>query len=375
MASSKMINWIVFLQDFSQIKDVKLKEWGDFVGKLAPPQTPQELPLEDVEDRISEVIAARHFGMSRDFADVDYAKIFVVSKEDFREILNRHVMRLTDSQFDRLWAKQAVNEFNNIEYREFLKKYQLNKEEKSKQDVTETSQSQPVPEETIQPPTNPTRPPSRLGTSDSSRLRGIPRPATPLVNADSAESKIKNLVYKHWQDIQKECKKMDADGSGTVLPDEFIGILDGLGVILPLEDARQLMLKYDLHEQQGRFSYREFLRHFILTLKPQDEGLLRRRKIHAAKIPVDTGVENTRFYNAMISLRERVLLSWKEMRRSFRLADPKALGVVSPSVFRQILRQFSINLTEEDFYHLVSFYDHKMKGKIPYNDFIRAFLQ
>ena len=45
------------------------------------------------------------------------------------------------------------------------------------------------------------------------------------------------------------------------------------------------------------------------------------------------------------------------------------------NIFLQILRQFSINLSEEDFYHLMSFYDHQMKGRVPYNDFIRAFLQ
>uniref|UniRef100_UPI00089DAA5E EF-hand calcium-binding domain-containing protein 6-like n=1 Tax=Ciona intestinalis TaxID=7719 RepID=UPI00089DAA5E len=288
VSSNKMINWIVFLQDFSQIKDVKLKEWGDYVGKIAPPQSPHELPLVEVEERISEVVTARHFQISRDFADVDYAKIFVVSREDFRDILNRHVMRLTDDQFDRLWAKQAVNEFNNIEYREFLKRYQLHKDDKVKQEGQTTQK----PCDEIQPISNQIsvpRPPSRLGTSDSHRLRGNPRPVTPLVNADSAEMKVKDLVYKSWQDIQRECKKLDLEGTGTVLPDEFVGILDSFGVMLPLEDARQLMLKYDLHEQQGRFSYREFLRHFILTLKPQDEGLLKRRKIHAAKLPVDTG--------------------------------------------------------------------------------------
>uniref|UniRef100_F6TMY0 EF-hand domain-containing protein n=1 Tax=Ciona intestinalis TaxID=7719 RepID=F6TMY0_CIOIN len=281
VSSNKMINWIVFLQDFSQIKDVKLKEWGDYVGKIAPPQSPHELPLVEVEERISEVVTARHFQISRDFADVDYAKIFVVSREDFRDILNRHVMRLTDDQFNRLWAKQAVNEFNNIEYREFLKRYQLHKDDKVKQEGQTTQK----PCDEIQPISNQIsvpRPPSRLGTSDSHRLRGNPRPVTPLVNADSAEMKVKDLVYKSWQDIQRECKKLDLEGTGTVLPDEFVGILDSFGVMLPLEDARQLMLKYDLHEQQGRFSYREFLRHFILTLKPQDEGLLKRRKIHAA---------------------------------------------------------------------------------------------
>ena len=58
--------------------------------------------------------------------------------------------------------------------------------------------------------------------------------------------------------------------------------------MLSLEDARELMTKYDIGGNAGKFSYREFLRHFILTLKPQDEGLLKRRKIHAARLPVSS---------------------------------------------------------------------------------------
>ncbi|XP_076811807.1 EF-hand calcium-binding domain-containing protein 6-like [Clavelina lepadiformis] len=389
--SSKMINWIVFLQDFSQIKDVRLKEWTDYVGKIAPPQTPQELSLDDVEDRMREVVSGRYYALSRAFDDIDYAKIYVVSKDDFRDILNEHVMRLTDDQFDRVWARQSVNEFNNIEYREFLKKYgdqdQNETKELSKHDAKATEEKDLTNGSIPRLPTEvnenalPPRPPSRLGTSDSMlsvRLAsavGSIRSSTPLVNAESAESKIKTLVYKHWQDIQRECRKLDSDGTGTVLPDEFVGLLDHFGVMLSIEEARQLMLKYNMGEKEGKFSYREFLRHFILTLKPHDEGLLKRRKIHTARLPIDTGKENASFVEAMVRLRERILLCWKEMRRTFRIMDTRAEGFVSPASFRQVLRQFSINMSEDDFFHLLSFYDPKMSGRLPYNDFIRAFLQ
>jgi len=34
----------------------------------------------------------------RAFSDIDYAKIYVVSKEDFRDILHENIMRLSDEQ-------------------------------------------------------------------------------------------------------------------------------------------------------------------------------------------------------------------------------------------------------------------------------------
>ena len=76
----------------------RLKEWTDYVGKAAPPQTAQEMSMEQVEERLREVVSGRYSAVSNAFAEVDYAKIFVVSKDDFREILNEHVMRLSDDQ-------------------------------------------------------------------------------------------------------------------------------------------------------------------------------------------------------------------------------------------------------------------------------------
>lgn len=41
----------------------------------------------------------------------------------------------------------------------------------------------------------------------------------------------------------------------------------------------------------------------------------------------------------------------------------------------QVLRQFSINLSEEEFFHILEYYDKTLSSQIPYNDFLRAFLQ
>lgn len=54
------------------------------------------------------------------------------------------------------------------------------------------------------------------------------------------------------------------------------------------DDFHKLARKYDLQES-GRFSYVEFLRHFVLTLKPQeDRGRLKREKMVQPKIAVSS---------------------------------------------------------------------------------------
>lgn len=41
----------------------------------------------------------------------------------------------------------------------------------------------------------------------------------------------------------------------------------------------------------------------------------------------------------------------------------------------QVLRQYGVNLSEEEFFHILEYYDKTLASKISYNDFLRAFLQ
>lgn len=76
----------------------RLKEWTDHVGRAAPPLEAQQMSVGEIEDRVREVVSGRYSTISNAFAETDYAKIFVVSKDDFRDIIHEHFMRLTDDQ-------------------------------------------------------------------------------------------------------------------------------------------------------------------------------------------------------------------------------------------------------------------------------------
>lgn len=66
---------------------------------MIPPQTPsRDMMLEDIEERIREVVRARSHIILGAFLEADYAKINVIPKEDFKEIINQHFLRLTDEQ-------------------------------------------------------------------------------------------------------------------------------------------------------------------------------------------------------------------------------------------------------------------------------------
>jgi Ca2+-binding EF-hand superfamily protein len=60
---------------------------------------------------------------------------------------------------------------------------------------------------------------------------------------------------------------------------------------------------------------------------------------------------------------------------SFQALDQQGNGTCSTLAFRHILKKYNIELTEEEFYHLVTYYDKNVNGRIPYNEFIGAHLE
>ena len=56
------------------------------------------LTTEQVQEQVREKVTQNFTGFARAFADVDYARIGVVSKDDFRDVLTKYAFRLSDDQ-------------------------------------------------------------------------------------------------------------------------------------------------------------------------------------------------------------------------------------------------------------------------------------
>ena len=67
-------------------------------------------------------------------------------------------------------------------------------------------------------------------------------------------------------------------------------MLNRLSVNLSEHEMDMLLLKYDL-QNTGEFSYNDFLRHFVLTMKSNDgASLLGRKKQHKPILPVSNEI-------------------------------------------------------------------------------------
>ena len=53
--------------------------------------------------------------------------------------------------------------------------------------------------------------------------RASSRCSTPMVNAEPAERRLKDKVFRHWKDIQRQCRNLDTDNTGTISVSDFSG--------------------------------------------------------------------------------------------------------------------------------------------------------
>ncbi|XP_041351388.1 EF-hand calcium-binding domain-containing protein 6-like [Gigantopelta aegis] len=367
------VDYALFMEQFVSVELEDSTRW--LMNK------PQLMTIDEVQERLQESIQAHYVSLSNAFAELDYAQIGVVPKDQFRDTLNKFIFRLTDEQFENLWLTLPVNAFGNLNYHEFLLMYC-----DSNPNVTDSSRIVKSNVNHVSPRL-PGRPQTSMSQRSLSRMdmsrpltmqsRAMSRASTPLVNADSAEIKLKDVVFRKWKDIQYMCRKYDGENTGTISIYDFRDLMRQYGVHMSPEDFENIITKYDIHEN-GRFCYPDFLRHFILTLKTRentDGSLLLRRKQPPNVMQTHTGDDLHLRNDARLRLKECVMQNWKEMRRELRKLDSLGTGTVRSIDFRQVLRQFNANLTEAEFFDLLYYYDTKVDGNISYNDFLRSYLK
>ncbi|XP_071242305.1 EF-hand calcium-binding domain-containing protein 6 [Salvelinus alpinus] len=364
------------------------EDWSDRVGKAGFPTQPQPLPISE------EVVSARLYTITKEIVDLDHTHNDTISKEDFRMMCDRHFMRLTCDQFERVWEKLPVNVLGDLEYREILKHARgtvgIRDKTTDPEDISPLKSASPpspgaIDRMSSSPPalqrpkttgSNLQRSKSEVGVSSRAR-----RPSTagreresPLVDCEEVERRLKGQVQRCWRDIQRRCREEDRDRDGEISTRCFLDILQSLNVSVTQKDLDRLAVKFDMRDS-GHVSYPDFLRHFLLNFKPPAvRQPFERPKLPLPTTPMSGGVLSRQCVEAMLRLYGPVQQFWRSLRQNFVTLDHNHSGKISIKEFRKVLRQFRVNLSEEEFFHLTSFFDKNTTGKISYNDFLRGFL-
>ncbi|KAB1270001.1 EF-hand calcium-binding domain-containing protein 6, partial [Camelus dromedarius] len=308
-------------------------------------------------------------------------------------------------QFDRLWAELPVNAKGRLRYLDFLNGFSSEKAvtPPATGDSARAQRGSSVPkvsEGSRSAGSSPARD-LKSGSKPRSHPCTLASATPPLQNCEPIETKLRKKVQGCWRELLRECKERDANRQGDITATEFLALVEKFSLGLNRDECQQLILKYDL-KNNGRFAYCDFIQSCVLLLRAKETSLMQRMKIqNAHKMIVlklasylpgpplkylgrsswevawqkEAGAETSSFYSALLRIQPKIVHCWRPMRRTFKAYDEEGTGLLSVADFRKALRQHSINLSEEEFFHILEYYDKALSSKISYNDFLRAFLQ
>ncbi|XP_051015371.1 EF-hand calcium-binding domain-containing protein 6 [Acomys russatus] len=374
------IHWKYFLENFSSFLEETADEWAENMPKVPPPTSPKEMANRDILARVYKAVTSHYHTIAQELENFDTMKSNTVSRDEFRSICTRHIQILTDEQFDRLWSEMPVNAKGKLKYQDFLSMFNTERAPSSPMaagdsgDSTVAQKGSGTPEVT-QGTRSTLSSPRDLRSGMKSRSQpSTPLGTPPLQNCEPIESKLRKQMQGCWRELLKECKEKDTDKQGSITTAEFLALVEKFKLDISKEESQQLIIKYDL-KNNGKFAYCDFIQSCVLLLKAKETSLMRRMRIQNADKLKEAGMETTSFYSALLRIQPKIVHCWRPMRRTFKAYDQNGTGLLSVADFRKVLRQYSINLSEEEFFHVLEYYDKSLSSKISYNDFLRAFLQ
>ncbi|XP_055421960.1 EF-hand calcium-binding domain-containing protein 6 [Bubalus kerabau] len=374
------INWKYFLQNFSSYVEETAVEWAEKMPRGPRPLSPKEMANQELLARLHKAVTSHYHAIAQEFENFDTMKTNTASRDEFRSICTRHVQVLTDEQFDRLWEEMPVNSKGRLRYLDFLSSFNVDKPATplATGDSAKAQRGSSVPEVSDRgwsAGSSPTHDPKagskpRSHPCTPSSVSGTP----PLQNCEPIETKLRKKVQGCWRELLRECKERDPNKQGEIPGPEFLALVEKFNLDISRDECQQLLVKYDLRNN-GKFAYCSFIQSCVLLLKAKETSLMQRMKIQNANKMKEAGTETCSFYSALLRIQPKIVHCWRPMRRTFKAYDEGGTGLLSVADFRKVLRQYSINLSEEEFFHILEYYDKTLSSKISYNDFLRAFLQ
>ncbi|KAL2102745.1 hypothetical protein ACEWY4_001913 [Coilia grayii] len=363
---SNAVCWRSFLEQF----DANSKE-----SKAPTPAPLQPLSNGELLSCVRGVISEHLFSITMEMLDMDSANCGTISKEDFREVADHHFHFLSPEQLDWLWEQLPVTERGDLDYRAFLKRFSSDEPCVSPSPASPALPC-PSPLEAETPPV--TRRPMSAPCSSRTGKQGQRRGACSgplLLNCEAVERRIQSRVHCCWREIHRRCRQEDQRRSGQISQHAFMAILKELHVDLEDQELKQLAKKYDI-QSNGQLSYPDFLHHFVFFLHPQTKQAFELQPKRSDTLHKQTlALEDDLCALAVLRMSKLVRQRWRSMRQSFAAHDHNHSGSVPIPEFRRVLRQHSVNLSEDEFFHLVSCFDKDAGGRISYNHFLRTLLR
>ncbi|GFT14779.1 EF-hand calcium-binding domain-containing protein 6 [Nephila pilipes] len=172
-------------------------------------------------------------------------------------------------------------------------------------------------------------------------------------------------IKSRWRDILRRCKAKDPENTNKISWNDFENILPKTGITINDVILDLLETEYNI-KRDIQVNYWTFLRKILLALDSK-------KKVNVSK--VTSSQESVSLCKVLLTNRDKILKNYRDLRYAFRRADQQHSGSIRASEFRRIMALHRIHLSEDDFFYICDYFDPKLTEKIPYDDFLEAFIQ
>ncbi|PAA51914.1 hypothetical protein BOX15_Mlig003760g1 [Macrostomum lignano] len=263
LSQGDQVDYYRFLANFSQTQEAaERREWmeaanGGGGGAGGSAEDGESLSQQEVEARVSEFVSARPHLLAQAFAEADYAQLGVLAKTDFRDILFRLVMRMSNEQFDQLMTRVPTNEYGNVDYKEFLSRFaSAEQPQQQQQQPTAGGDARPDSPISLTPP----------ASADQAQQQQQ-QPQQPTLSLETeAEAQLRRAMSQSWKTLFSRFKLLDQatpDKPKQIHVDDFCAVLRSSGAVdLAPSQVAPILRRFGLRGD-GYFRYQDCMRAFV----------------------------------------------------------------------------------------------------------------
>ncbi|EDV26886.1 uncharacterized protein TRIADDRAFT_54259 [Trichoplax adhaerens] len=318
--------------------------------------------FQQTEQQFKQFVVSKFYDLIKVLKQNDPSFSGFVYKNDFFKILEEYDFSLEPNQANKLWKKLDNGDEGFINYNNVLRAY-------ANRSGSNTPKLRTPSANRTSPTKRPSMPTPRVG-QPSPRLNSGNSVAA-LVNAEPTEKLIKDKIVSHWKTIRKAFNRFDYHNTGYINEREFKETLEQHRIALDDSQFSLLWEKFS-NKDRMRLNYAEFLSYFVLKVKNVEKSP-KRAVLPAEEVP-KVGDTNVYLADVFIRIKGSIKQQWKSIRRTCKSYDSKNTGYVTQLQFRDILHQYRVDISEDDFFQLMVYYNKDLTNKIQYNEFLKQCL-
>ncbi|XP_051558211.1 EF-hand calcium-binding domain-containing protein 6 [Myxocyprinus asiaticus] len=287
---------------------------------------------------VKSVVANRYRDVLRQFEELDEKNTRRLTQEDMYQLLKRLELHpeVTRGEVRRLWSSLFTQQDGTVDFQQFIRHFG------------------PSPKSYCYP--NAKRNPPKHGDNDLMRLSKRLNCVSDIL-VDSLRAKVELSVSDLWT----EFSEIDFSGTGFVSSDEFKDILMSLCVNLSQYECDLLARKFDIN-QDGRVSYKEFLRPFLSQSQTWKHGSNMAAALQSPRETKEIATLDT----LSRRIRKRLQHKVRALRRACARLDDSSTGILSAAKLGAVLQLCGVCESQEELRSVFSILQTHPSGHLDY---------